>query len=150
MPTYEQIKHLKPAQFRRACGVQPETFEQMVSVITQARAHQSPGRPSKLSIADQVLLTLEYLREYRTYFHIAQSWGVSEATVYRIVQRTETELIHSQLFRLPGRKQLLEPEHELVMVVVDVVEHPIERPQKNSELTTPARKTAHTQVSSSG
>lgn len=140
MPTYEQLKHLKPAQFRRVCGVQPETFEQMLSVVTQARAYQLPGRPSKFSIADQVLITLEYLREYRTYFHIAQSWGVSEATVYRIVQRTETELIHSQLFRLPGRKQLLEPEHELVMVVVDVVEHPIERPQKNSELTTPARK----------
>ena len=65
---------------------------------------------------------------------------MSEATVYRIVQRTETELIRSQLFRLPGRKQLLEPEHELAMIVVDVVEHPIERPQKNSELTTAARK----------
>lgn len=140
MPTYEQIKHLKPAQFRRVCGVQPETFEQMVSVLTQARAHRLPGRPSKRSIADQILITLEYLREYRTYFHIAQSWGVSEATIYRIVQRTETELIRSQLFRLPGRKQLLEPEPELAMVVVDVVEHPIERPQKNSELTTAARK----------
>ncbi len=96
MPTYEQIKHLKPAQFRRACGVQPETLSKWM--ITQARAHQSPGRPNRLSIADQVLLTLEYLREYRTYFHIAQSWGVSEATVYRIVQRTGSRLIHSQLF----------------------------------------------------
>ncbi|MEH2211389.1 MAG: transposase family protein [Nostoc sp.] len=26
---------------------------------------------------DQLLMTLEYWREYRTYFHIGQSWGVS-------------------------------------------------------------------------
>lgn len=137
MPAYEQVKQLKPNQFRRLCGVHPATFERMVAVVQQARTHQLPGRPSKLSIPNQILLTLEYLREYRTYFHIAQSWGVNESTAYRIMRRVETELMKSGVFRLPGRKKLLEADHELVIAVVDVVEHPIERPKKNSEPSTP-------------
>jgi chorismate-pyruvate lyase len=136
MPTYEQLQHLNPEQFRRACGVVPPTFKRMAEVLQQARADQAPGRPSKFSIEDQVLMTLEYLREYRTYFHIAQSWGINESTVYRIVRRVEDELIASEEFRLPGRKYLLQPEQELLISVVDVVEHPIERPQKNSVPTT--------------
>ncbi len=32
------------------------------------------GRPPTLSIEDKVLLTFEYWREYRTQFHIANSW----------------------------------------------------------------------------
>ncbi len=68
--TYEQIKHLKPEEFKRLCGVRKETFEEMVKVVRLVEAQKQPGRPNKLSIENQVLLTLEYLREYRTYFHI--------------------------------------------------------------------------------
>ena len=78
--TYERIKHLKPEEFKRLCGVHPETFNQIVIVMQQAKQQLKPGRPSKLSLEDQVLMTLEYLREYRTYFHIAQTWGVYEST----------------------------------------------------------------------
>ena len=39
------------------------------------------GRPPKLSRADQLLMTLMYWREYRTEFHIAQSYGISESAV---------------------------------------------------------------------
>ncbi len=81
MPTYEQLQHLNPEQFRRACGVLPATGERIVEVLQQARADQAPGRASKFAIEDQVLMTLEYLREDRTYFHIAQSWGVNESTL---------------------------------------------------------------------
>lgn len=81
-----------------------------------------------------MLMTLEYLREYQTYFHIAQSWEVNESTVYRIVRRVEEELIASGEFPLPGRKQLLQPELELSTTIVDGVEHPIEQPQKTASL----------------
>jgi len=76
-------------------------------------------------------MTLEYLREYRTYFHIAQSWGVKESTAYRIIRKVEDYLIGSGVFSLPGKKKLLEPEYEIQVVVVDVTESQIERPQKN-------------------
>ena len=65
--SYEQVKNLEPTEFKRLCGVTPATFEQMVKVVAaekvlaKKRTKQS-GRPSKLSIEDQVLMTLEYWR----------------------------------------------------------------------------------------
>lgn len=85
-------------------------------------------------------MTLEYLREYRTYFHIAQSWGVNESTAYRIVRKVEDYLIASEVFSLPGKKKLLEPDQEIKVVVVDVTESQIERPQKNRNGFTVAKR----------
>ncbi|MEP0857596.1 transposase family protein [Trichocoleus sp. DQ-U1] len=42
------------------------------------------GGQAKLSVEDQLLLVLEYWREYRTQFHIATSWGISESAVCRL------------------------------------------------------------------
>ncbi len=69
--TYKQVKHLKTEDFKRLCGVRPETFTEMVSVVQErSPSKKKTGRPGKLSVEDQVLMTLEYWREYRTYFHI--------------------------------------------------------------------------------
>ncbi len=73
--TYKQVKHLLPAEFKRLCGVQRQTFSQMVGVLRDCYQQKAPGRPSKLSVEDQLMLTLEYWREYRTYFHIAFIMG---------------------------------------------------------------------------
>lgn len=35
--TYDAVKHLKPEQFKRLCGVPPETFNQMVEVVRTAK-----------------------------------------------------------------------------------------------------------------
>ena len=76
-------------------------------------------------------MTLEYWREYRTYFHIGQSWGVNESTAYRIIRKIEDILISSREFSLPGKKKLYYPNYQTEVVVVDVTESPIERPKKN-------------------
>ena len=135
--TYKQVKNLKDSEFKRLCGVQPKLFEEMVAILRQElpKLKQRGGQP-KLSIEDQLLITLEYWREYRTYFHIGQSWGVHESTVCRIVHRVEDQLIKSGKFSLPGKKSLLKTETEWSVVIVDVGESPIERPKKNSEVTT--------------
>ena len=98
------------------------------------------GGQGKLAVEDQLLITLEYWREYRTYFHIAKSWSIHESTVCRIVRKGEQLLIRSGAFRLPGKKQLHQPAYEWKVLVVDVTETPIERPKKNSGVTTAARK----------
>ncbi len=85
-------------------------------------------------------MTLEYLREYRIYFHIDQSWGVNESTAYRLIRKVEDYLISSRVFSLPGKKKLLEADHEIEVVVVDVTQSPIERPQKNTNVTTVAKR----------
>ena len=67
-----------------------ETFAQMVKLVEKNEQNKTrTGRPSKLSLENQVLMTLEYLREYRTYFHIGQYWGLNESTAYRIIRKVE-------------------------------------------------------------
>lgn len=130
---YESIKQLKPGEFKRLCGVRPESFEQMVLVLKQQMPNRGQrGGQLQLSVEDQLLLTLQYWREYRTYFHIAQSWHLHESTVCRTVHRVET-ILSRGVFKLPGKKQLQHPECELEVLVVDVSESPIERPKKKTK-----------------
>jgi hypothetical protein len=44
------------------------------------------------------------------------------------------------MFTLPGKKQLLESSLKIDTVVIDVTESPIERPKKNKNNTTVARR----------
>ncbi len=130
--TYEQVKNLSPEDFKRMYRVTPTVFKDMVKVIAGEKALQiKSGRPDKLSIEDQILVTLEYWREYRTYFHIGVNWGVDESTIFRIVRKTEKVLLRTGLFNLPGKKILRTKDTEIEVVVVDVTEHQIERPKKN-------------------
>jgi hypothetical protein len=63
----------------------------MVEVVSAHlnKRRRVSGRPPKLSVEDQVLMTLEYWREYRTFFHIAKSWGLHESSVWRTIRRVE-------------------------------------------------------------
>lgn len=114
----------------------------MVTVISDhlAQTRIKAGRPPKLSLEDQVLMTLEYWREYRTFFHIANSWGIHESSVCRIIRRVEDILTKSKAFTLPGKKKLQLSGHEIEFVVVDVAETPIERPKKSKNAITAARR----------
>jgi Helix-turn-helix of DDE superfamily endonuclease len=140
--SYEQIKDLRPADFKRYCGVEPETFRRMVELVSHrlTKKRRKMGRPPKLSVEDQVLLTLEYWREYRTFFHLATSWGLHESNVCRAIRRVEDILTKSRAFKLPGKKKLQPSDHEIEFIVVDVAETPIERPKKSSKPITAARR----------
>ena len=139
--TYEQFKLLEPSAFKRRCGIQSETFEQMVELLRPYLDRRGRrGGQGKLTVEDQLLLVLEYWREYRTQFHIATTWGLSESAVCRLIQRVERLLMDSGKFRLPGKKQLYQNACNWDVVVVDVTESPIERPKKNSVLSIVERK----------
>jgi len=134
---YEDIRSYTDAQFQRQIGVKRVLFEEMVRVVTdhkqKHRKHPGRGRPSRLSIADQVLVMLMYYREYRTFFHVGGSYGISEVQCWRIVTAIESILIEADFFHLPGKKQLIGDKITYEVVVVDVSESPVERPKKNSE-----------------
>ncbi len=58
--TYKQLKFLKPSAFKRKCGVQIETFTQMVELLRPALDRTGKrGGQAKLSVEDQLLLVLE-------------------------------------------------------------------------------------------
>lgn len=143
--SYESAKNLSREDFKRRYGVHSETFDSMVKVAKVERMLQKKtGRNDKLSIEDQVLMTLSYWREYRTYFHIAQDWEVNESTAYRIIKRIEDMLIKSGMFALPGKKTLTKADCEIDAIAIDVTEHQVERPKKNREsITVVSREDIH-------
>ena len=137
MAKYDTVKALTDTNFRRLTGVKRITFETMLSVLTTEieQNKRIKGRPSVLTVADQLLMMLEYNREYRTYFHISQSYQVSEPTAFRLISRAENLLIKSGKFSLAGKKALLDSEIGYEIVIVDATESKIERPKKNKNVS---------------
>jgi transposase len=129
---YEQIKGLEAEKFRRLTGVKRKTFDKMVSILEEADIQKKAkgGRKNKLSLEDRLLMALEYIREYRTYFHVSQSYGVSESTAYDTIKWIEDTLIKHPDFALPGRKALLRSDMDYEVILIDATETPIERPKK--------------------
>ena len=132
MKKYKKIKNLVLEDFRRLTGIKPQTFEKMISILKIAEKKQKSrgGKPNRLKIEDRLLMALEYLREYRTYFHLGQSYGLSESACYRSCRWVEDSLIKSGAFSLPGKKTLLKSDTEFEVILIDASESPIERPKK--------------------
>ncbi|SPR07410.1 IS5 family transposase ISOt6 [Orientia tsutsugamushi] len=130
---FDQIKELKDEKFRRLTGVRKWTFSKMVDILRKADGLKKSrgGRKNKLNLEEQLLMVLEYLREYRTYFHIGQNYGVSESSAYKAVKWVEDTLVKHPNFALPGRKALMKSDANYEVVLIDATESPIERPKKN-------------------
>ena len=135
---YESIKDWQESDFKRLTGVKPKTFKKMLAVLQKELP--TFGRPPKLSRADQLLMTLMYWREYRTQFHIAGSYGISEATVCRTIIKVEDALMRSGEFKLPGKKALKPSDTLIEVILVDVSEQAIERPKKSKNDTTVVKR----------
>ena len=100
---YDCLKEFKGEEFRRLTGVKRSTFEKMVDILKEAESSKKllGGRPNRLSIEDQLLMALEYIREYRTYFHVGASYQISESACYRNIRWIEDVLIKHPDFALP-------------------------------------------------
>ena len=133
MTLYEKTSKLSEEDFKQIIGVKRETYEEMVSElrIAYAEKHKRRGRHSKLSIENQLFLSLKYWRQYVTQKELAFEFEVGEATAHDVIVWVENTLVKSGKFKLPGKKALLE-DAEIEIVLVDVVESPVERPKKNN------------------
>jgi uncharacterized Fe-S cluster-containing radical SAM superfamily protein len=102
-------------KFRRITGVKRTTFEKMLEILRPAKEKlTSKGGPKpKLNLENMLLAALEYLREYRTYVHVAASYGVSESSIYRIIKWVEDVLIKNGTFSLPGKKSTASKQHRI-------------------------------------
>lgn len=139
---FEMVKDLDDEKFRRLTGVKRTTFSRMKLILEQSSKDKkvNGGRKNKLSIENMLLMSLEYIREYRTYFHVSQSYGVSESTAYKTVRWVEDTLIKHPDFALPGRKALIKSDIEYDVILVDATETPIERPKKSKNTFTRERR----------
>lgn len=139
---YEKVRKLPDEEFRRLTGVKPKVFEEMSVVLRDAEGDRRlrGGRKGRFSPEDQLLIMLEYWREYRTQFHMAQSRGVHEKSIWRIIRRCEDILVRSKRFTLPGKKALLKSDMQYEVVLIDATETPIERPKKSNGSGTLAKR----------
>ena len=139
---FEKIKKFKEAQFRRITCVKRKTFDKMIEILIAAEKIKKSkgGRPNALIIENRLLMALEYSREYRTYAHIAASYGISESNTFENIRWIENILVNSKEFNLPGKKVLKKSDVDYEIILIDATETPIERPKKNSTYITPERK----------
>ena len=144
---WKNVKQLKSEQFKRRVGVARNTFELMVieyKRLQPSSTHKIPGKKRGpkgiLRKEDELLMMHMYYREYRTFYHIAGDYGMSEAQCWRIITAAEKLLIQSKLFHLPGKKRLAGEQIEWEVVLIDASEHSIERPKKNNDNITPAKR----------
>ena len=136
---YEKIAEYSNTNIQRITGVKRATYDKVVEILRKgyAEKRRRRGRTPKLSIEDLLLATLEYLREYRTYAHIAES------NIYRGNKWVEDTLIRDGTFSLPGRKAPLKSDAEYEVILVDPTQSPIERPKKAKAILFRKEKTAH-------
>ncbi len=139
---FETVKSLDDEKFRRLTGIKKATFDRMQLILEESNKLKKVkgGRKNKLSIKDMLLMTPEYIREYGTYFHVSQSYGVSESTAYKTVRWVEDTLIKHPDFFLPGRKALLKSDVEYDVILIDATETRIERPKRNRSIFTQEKR----------
>ncbi len=140
---YHKAKLLKATRFRRLTGVKKGTFAKMVEVLNAAEKEKFSkhgGRTPGMAMEDRLLMALMYWRENRTYFHIAQTYGVSDTACWNTIRWIENALIQSHVFRLPGKKVLLEDGADFEVVLIDATETPVERPKKSNAGAIPVKR----------
>ena len=141
MNHYEKTQRLNEEDFKQIIGVKRKTFAAMVEVLINAyqEKHKRGGRKPKLTLEEQLILTLKYLRQYVTQKELAYEFEVGEATVHDIIVWVENTLVKDEKFKLPGKKVLLE-DSSIEVILVDVMECPIERPKKNNGNGIPGKR----------
>jgi len=135
MNLFEKYKMKKPPEFTRLVGVNYGTFqiilEKLESEIIrykQAKPARQRGLKSSLPIADQLLLTLIYLRQYHTFLQLGEMFSISESYAHKRYTFISKRLLKA--LDLPNDKALTT---EKIKIVADVTEQEIERPVRKQK-----------------
>ena len=130
---WERAIGLNDGKFNRLIGVKKETFREIVNQLREPlKVKQSRGgRKPTLRLEDMLLATFSYLREYRTFEALAETYGIHESNMQRTITWCENEMIKLNIFSLPGLKSLRSDKYK--EVTIDVTECIVERPKKNQK-----------------
>ena len=129
---YQKLNRFSDSEFKRLVGVPRQVFTEMVEVLEAESLKKKLGRPHTLAIEDQLLLTLNYLRNYSTQLELAANYHIAESNVNRTIKKVEDALMKSRRFTLPKRS-ITTADEQFNWVIIDATECSIERPKKKSE-----------------
>src|ERR1700730_11000401 len=107
---FDSVKELKGEAFRWLTGIQRDTFEEMAALLFAAKCKQKAagGKPNTLCIEDQLLMMLEYWREYRTYFISRKPMGSAKAPSTVTSNGAKTRWPRAKPFGCRGASLLLQ------------------------------------------
>ncbi len=135
MSLFEKYKMKKPTEFTRLVGVNYGAFEIILEKLEaeivrykSAEPMRQRGLKSSLTIADQLLLTLIYLRQYHTFLQLSEMFSISESYAHKRYAFISKRLLKA--LALPNDKSLIT---ENLKLVIDVTEQELERPLKKQK-----------------
>jgi hypothetical protein len=133
---YELLQQ-NPQYCTRLFGIKFEQFENILSKVQQKENEyllENPlsnrGLEGEFSLANQLLLTFEYLRQYPTFLSLGFSYGISESYANKIFHKIRPILADVAGLRNPEKLKY----KDVQKIIIDVTVQPVERPQKNQEL----------------
>lgn len=131
MKIYEKLISYEDGKFKRLVWVKKQTFETLLTFLKEEESKKKAlwWAPNKLDLATRLLMALEYLREYRTYAHIWEDYGISESACYRNCIWIEKTILKNKDFHIPWKKELLKSDTEIEIILIDASEVAIERPK---------------------
>lgn len=132
-----KLLQASPTVCKRLFGVEFVQFEQVLAKVQQRidqYLRENPlsnrGLDAEFSIANQLLLTFEYLRQYPTFLSLGFSYGISESYCNKLFHK-----MRPILAEVVGLKNPNELKYKNVKTaIVDVTVQPIERPKKDQKL----------------
>lgn len=80
-------------------GMDKKTFEEILHILndTFIKLHTPSGRPSRLSVLDKLVITIEYSRNRRTLESIAANYDVSKSRISDAVKWVKKTLADSEI-----------------------------------------------------
>ena len=130
MINLKSIAHDK--KFQKTFGV--SKFATMMSEYSQS--HKKGCRKPK--VFDRLCIFFAYYRDWRTIADIAVEYSLADSTTFDIIHLVENTLLADKRFHLPSKRVLLKKNIEVAKV--DATECTVQRPKKNSENSTPAKR----------
>lgn len=125
-----------PKICQRLFGINYENFEIILEKVQKYEREfleKNPlscrGIESEMSLANQLLLTLEYLKQYPTFLSLGFSYGISESYANKIYHKIRVILAEVIGLKNPNK---LKYKH-VKTIIVDVTAQPVERPLKEQE-----------------
>lgn len=135
MSVFEKYKLKRPAEFTRLVGVNYAAFNIILDKLKNeiiryrnTKLVRNRGLPSSLSIEDQLLLTLTYLRQHHTFLELGEMFSISESYAHKRYTFITQRLMKAM--DIPNDKSLLA---DNLKIIADVTEQELERPVKEQQ-----------------
>lgn len=134
---FASYKTSKPEQFTRLVGMSIGTFqvvlEKFKKGITDYKSEhwtRTKGRKSEMTLENQLLICLLYLRNYDTFLKLGTTFGISESYAQKRFEFSKMILL--RCLDLPDEESLKNAA-KTGTIAVDVTEQSIERPLKDQQ-----------------